>query len=529
MRDGFSPIETSDDGDDDDDDWTFGTEPPVTYRFRSPFTEFESFLSRELTPPVPNESELLFLFRSAWLDPLLCRNRSCACFPVDSFRPEELGLLLLAHDALGLRYPSALPLAVLTAFCVCTGRLPIHLEFDPSTRCGASSVSFRAPTFMSTHVGHGPSLASPTFIHRALRERVPFPSAHFKFFVDERVVGESGDVAEALRFTGRPVELEPWGLRFDRAVMIPIDVFRYATRDGGWWCRVKSSYFEIAFGDNFTNEENPRVRYRWENRFNGECPPTLSRTGSGGSVRWLEDPRVHDPVEDPALAEYCPIGSPRLHSAAVRHVNRDLFEGLKNWTFIWADPMTGRIRDEDLRILVDEDDGFSVCECNEACPCMRRCPCCLSSRGSLPQLALFYDPDKQWGVAATDTIEAGELITVYSGKLVSDREGRREIEDKYYFAVEFGDSGSDMGYDAAEECNIARFINMSHADSTHPFEQPNARALNIVWKTVATAIIGIFSRRKIYKGEEITIYYGDDYRDVGDCACNGCTRDQHVT
>jgi hypothetical protein len=375
---------------------------------------------------------------------------------------------------------------------------------------------------MATGVARGPCLASPTFIHRALREFVPFPSGHFEFYEGVEECGESCDLAKALQFAGRPTDVKPGGLLFDSAIMIPIDIFRHATPGGGWWCRVKSVHFEMAFGNDITNCESARVRYRWENRYSGECPPTLT---PGRGVRWLEDPRVDDPVEDAALSDYCPISSPVQHSAAVRQVNRDLFEGVPNWSFIWADPATGRIRDEDLHILVDEADGFSVCECNESCPCRRQCPCCLSSRGSLRQLVLFYDPDKQWSVAATDTIEAGELIAVYAGKLVSDRDDR---DDRYYFSVEFGDSGSGMGYDAAEQCNISRFINMSHADSTHPFEQPNARALNIVWKTVATAVIGIFSRRKIYRGEEITMYYGDNYRAIAQCACNVCTRARRV-
>jgi hypothetical protein len=279
-------METSDDS--DDEDWTFGTEPPVTHRFCNPFSDFESLLSTALSLPPERLSELLFLLRSAWLDPLLCPNRTCACFPVDSFRPEELGLLLLIHDALGLRYPSALPVCVLTAFSVCTGRIPIHLEFDPSTRQGASSVSFRAPMFMSTRVGHGPSLSSPTFIHRALRECVPFPSGHCKFYDGDEAQGESSGVAEALRFTGRRTDVKPWGLRFDSAVMIPMDVFRYATQGGGWWYRVKSSHFEMAFGDDITNSETARVRYRWENRYNGECPPTLSRTGGARDRKSVE-------------------------------------------------------------------------------------------------------------------------------------------------------------------------------------------------------------------------------------------------
>jgi SET domain-containing protein len=79
-----------------------------------------------------------------------------------------------------------------------------------------------------------------------------------------------------------------------------------------------------------------------------------------------------------------------------------------------------------------------------------------------------------------------------------------------------------MSYDAAEQCNISRFINMSHADSSHPFEQPNTQALNIVSQMVATTVICIFLRRRIYRGEEITIYiyYGDNSRDIAQCACD---------
>jgi hypothetical protein len=36
--------------------------------------------------------------------------------------------------------------------------------------------------YMVTGFGRDPDLACPTFVHRALREFVPFSSGHFKFY-----------------------------------------------------------------------------------------------------------------------------------------------------------------------------------------------------------------------------------------------------------------------------------------------------------------------------------------------------------
>jgi hypothetical protein len=49
--------------------------------------------------------------------------------------------------------PSPLPLSALTAFAVCTGRILVHLQFDPATAAHAASVSFRAPLEIPFCVG----------------------------------------------------------------------------------------------------------------------------------------------------------------------------------------------------------------------------------------------------------------------------------------------------------------------------------------------------------------------------------------
>jgi hypothetical protein len=128
------------------------------------------------------------------------------------------------------------------------------------------------------------------------------PSPQFKFFEGGEALGKSRDITKALRLTGRCADLKSWGPLFDKAIMMPIDVFRCQTRTGRLLFHVKSSHFEMAFEDDLTNSKTAKVRYRWENRHASDFPPTLNRT-----VSWLKDPRVPDRVEYPALADYCLI------------------------------------------------------------------------------------------------------------------------------------------------------------------------------------------------------------------------------
>jgi SET domain-containing protein len=139
---------------------------------------------------------------------------------------------------------------------------------------------------------------------------------------------------------------------------------------------------------------------------------------------------------------------------------------------------------------------------------------------------LFFSPSKAWGVAATEVIEVGTMISFYGGKLEEDVQ-LSGIDRNFYFAVEFGDLMTEMGFNATRICNVARFVNgvCNTKGIDHRFGEPNLIALNVVSTTCATAKIGFFARRKIYPGEELVIFYGEKYVMPG-CKCNSCLRKQ---
>ena len=140
---------------------------------------------------------------------------------------------------------------------------------------------------------------------------------------------------------------------------------------------------------------------------------------------------------------------------------------------------------------------------------------------------MFYSPDKNWGVAATQDIEAGSLITAYAGEIKeTDPSDQNNL---FYYGLEFDDIDTGTGFEAIKKANIGRFINSAHKDDClSTFSQPNAIAINIVSTMFELAVIGIFAYRKIYKGEEITLYYGRNYNLEKTCSCNRCILDRQI-
>lgn len=200
-------------------------------------------------------------------------------------------------------------------------------------------------------------------------------------------------------------------------------------------------------------------------------------------------------------------------------------------TLIWADPETGRLKESDIHFLIDDDQSdLCVVVCNEHCKCGGKCPACLINAEPFPHLLLFFQPDKGWGVVALNDIEAGQLITIYMGHYDTIVEGVENAgHGLFFFELEFGSEWrANIGIDAQNECNIGRFINHSEytEDPSETFSQPNAMAINMIHQACSNARIGIFARRKIYKGEEITLNYGCNYRMERACACNLCLRNR---
>jgi hypothetical protein len=367
-----------------------------------------------------------------------------------------------------------------------------------------------------------------------MREVVPMPSATFLLSAPSLPIQkpieaplpeevETTDLNKALEYAGHePGKTQR--LSFDCAVTVSIRVMRYPVKDGTFWVRVASYHFQMAFGNDISNGCTSYCKHPWENRVSGACPPTLGENGIG-QVEWRDVPEVEYPnLGLEIFSKYCAVHSLESQELVANYLRQDA-RLPDHWKFIWADPETGRISNEHLHHLADQDDCVAVVECNELCPCQRQCKCCFTTQGPAPQLMLFYSVEKGWGVVATEDIEPGQLIAIYSGQLRTDPSEHESGE--YYFTPEFGDLRNDTGYDASTVCNISRFVNAVCSEDFEPreiFGEPNVMALNLIATTCDTAKIAYFTRRKVFCGEELVIYYGPWFRDLVVCHCNKCVR-----
>lgn len=515
--------------------------------FHDPFFEIGPYLHQDTN--IKNNSnleELIFFFKSAWLDPYFYRNRTSCSLPTNDYLPEEKGLLILIQKLLGLNPEEPLDHHLLTIFCMITGRCLELLKFDKITYANIYTVNFRAPFLLYSQFGEGPCCITPYLIVLAINETVTFPSI-VTFYEKHKLTSKNSievtkkvttDLKKSFKYALRdPPKLFP--LSFDSGLTLTSIVQRFPMSDGGFWVRITCDPFSIAYGSDISNGKG-KIKFPWVNRFNGSQPPTLSENGVDVEVEWTDEPIYDKDVldyfksyfgdePDKESLNYCPISCPDPTSTFRSILNKYRKE-VKNYRTIWPDPKTGRINEKDMKyLLMDEEDMILiVAECNNFCMCDRNCPCRITCRPQFPGMMLFYSPDKNWGVVATEDIEPGSLITVYAGEHKSDE---FIIDDKwhvYQWALEFGDNDTKYNIHALRKCNIGRFINQScnsPSDSESPFKQPNAVAKKISSPFIEMCSIGYFSTRKIFKGEEINIFYGEHYKMTKSCACNICMSD----
>jgi SET domain-containing protein len=116
-----------------------------------------------------------------------------------------------------------------------------------------------------------------------------------------------------------------------------------------------------------------------------------------------------------------------------------------------------------------------------------------------------------YGVSSTKHMRKDSFICEYKGEVVSAEVGKARLEhhrNTYVFALIDG-----RYIDSSQVGNISRFINHSCA--------PNALAIE--WIVKGTRRLGVFARRAIKRGEEVTIDYGDTYQ-FGTCLCKRCSQ-----
>ncbi|OHT14383.1 hypothetical protein TRFO_15318 [Tritrichomonas foetus] len=504
--------------------------------FNNPFLDIEPYLLEDPTiNQNPGLNELIFFFKSSWLDPYFYRNRVWCCLIPDDFLPEEKGLLILIYDLLGI--PDHVPLNhhLLTVFCLVTGRCPELLTFDKHTFENAYTVNFRAPLYLDTLPGEGPCCVVPYLILIAIHNTVPFPSVKVKLKTrkDKKKAEKVTNLEKIFSFANRPIPAQ-FPLSFDVAFSLSGNVTYFPMPDGNFWIRVQCGSFSISYGDDVSNGKGT-IKYPWENRFNGNPPPTLSEDGINTEAEWMN----MEPIEGldiNSFAECCQISNPDHYQEVFFNVIVSLYPEAKDAKILSANPKNGRLHESDLHNLTSSDKAI-IMECNIKCPCQRNCPCCFTNR-PCQDLMMFYSPDKNWGVVATKDIEPGVFITAYAGEIKpDDNNSKGEKDDNrdnlFRYSIQYCDWSPDVEIHAQKKCNIGRFINQSHSkpivhgflhSDNLLFSQPDSSAIPVVSNNLEVPIVGIFSNRKIYRGEEITLDYGNFYHMEKYCACNSCLR-----
>ena len=510
----------------------YGYDLPNSECFYVPFEDFERLIKRSRLPG-KIAKDLIYLFRACWLDPFFYRNRRTCRLPYDHFLPEEFGLMLALHKILNLKYPSAhLPRDVMLAFCVVTGRKDYSLIFENVFYKIAKDCLYVAPLYLNSDEEDIHWNITPTLLQIALEETVPLP----KLYVEIQNRHESNyDKNSTSKFLDDNLDIkEFFGREFIGELPISFlskDIFitrviRFPLNDGGFWTRVTCNGMEVAFGDDVANGKCKYCKFKWENRFNGNCPPTLLPDNDPNYVLWDDENFHENGINLQETAGYCPNSYPengeqRAREAAQRCILKCEDPGVYLGEFIFADKNTSRIKKSDIDLILNEK-LLVLIECNIYCKCKRKCPYCLTEKGPNKNLRLFFVPEKGWGVIATDDIEMGTLITTYTGEIKNDSDVTDNTE--FIFGVEFDDFQRNS-IDALKKGNMGRFINQSHRSNNRrsKFFQPNTFSLNIISNIAATTEVGIFAARKIYRGEELTLYYGEHFQ-LDKCKCNICLR-----
>jgi histone-lysine N-methyltransferase SETD2 len=124
---------------------------------------------------------------------------------------------------------------------------------------------------------------------------------------------------------------------------------------------------------------------------------------------------------------------------------------------------------------------------------------------------LFATESKGFGVRAMDKIEKGVFIIEYVGEVISKKESIERLQKgrgRYLMGA-----GSGMIIDARDRGNYARFINHDCV--------ANAHCVLCVVKGLPRLLV--IAQRRISKGEEVTIDYGNEYRFEEYCKCASCS------
>lgn len=153
------------------------------------------------------------------------------------------------------------------------------------------------------------------------------------------------------------------------------------------------------------------------------------------------------------------------------------------------------------------EQGKAIYECNSRCRCDQRCPNRVVQHGPKVPFVVFKTRDRGWGLRATVPLKAGQFVCEYAGEVIdcSTADARGKEYDNggltYLFDLDYNNCDRPHTIDAYEYGNISRFMNHSC--------DPNCA----IWAVYINCLdpnlprLGIFTRRRMEAGEELTFDY----------------------
>nr|CAB3450824.1 unnamed protein product [Digitaria exilis] len=101
------------------------------------------------------------------------------------------------------------------------------------------------------------------------------------------------------------------------------------------------------------------------------------------------------------------------------------------------------------RVVLCEDEGYPVYECNSSCTCDSSCQNKVLQKGLLVKLELFRSENKGWAIRAAEPIPQGTFVCEYIGEIVKTDETMKNAE-------KVSDSGCSYLFDIASQIDMER-------------------------------------------------------------------------
>ena len=511
----------------------------INSKFLDPLIEIETNIKESYEKDI--FYKLKSLLQSAYLDENFSKNRKIKCFPLQNWKIEEISLLHRVSRILdGKNINSTLGSLLLKIM----GR-----KFPPDSffPYDINIMNEEFPVQDDLYSQIGPHSLSPSLIFDFFLSFVPFPHICWTINSENEIEVDSKSrttneqkIRELLKLRSLPQKI----YTLDNSFTINTNIKIHKINDKCIWYEISSENFQMSYGTDISNG-NSINKYHWINTINNQHPPTVSDIDNQPDVIWLEESNFEDGIA-PDI-DWCPVFNPnyidifinQFQSIYPQEIKYYLIdqngylneykssskddENMSKIILITADSVTGRLPLKDLDYIRNYKYECVLIECTCNCKCKGKCSYCLLEKGPNKNLSLFYSLEKGWGVMATAEIEAGELISEYTGELKTfDEFG----DEKYSYQPHLDDLNQ-YYISANKKGNIGRYINHSHKSNSPKvgiFTQPNVTAINVLCGIPELLRIGIFSNRKIYPGEEITLNYGDQYKFDKGCYCSTCFR-----